>query len=52
MVDAAENVGWRGSTDSSGNFVINLVPGTYNFQAGAAGYYSTLAIGPRIVQTG
>jgi len=42
LVDAAENVGWRGTTNSSGNYTINLVPGSFDFQASAPGYYPCL----------
>lgn len=39
LVDAAENVGWRDSTDASGRFTINLSPGTLDFVATAPGYF-------------
>jgi hypothetical protein len=42
VVDAAENVGWRDTTNSTGSYTINLVPGTYDFQASASGYYPSL----------
>jgi len=49
LVDAAENVGWRDTASSSGTYLINLSPGTFDFQASAPGYYSqivTLTVAP------
>jgi hypothetical protein len=40
LVDAAENIGWRDTTDNAGNYKINLVPGSFNFLASAQGYYT------------
>ncbi|MFA5975091.1 MAG: carboxypeptidase-like regulatory domain-containing protein [Elusimicrobiota bacterium] len=39
LVDAAENVGWRDTSNASGDYTINLAPGTFNFVATAQGYY-------------
>jgi len=43
VVNAAENVGWRDTTSSSGDYSINLSPGSFDFQASALGYYSQIA---------
>jgi len=42
LVNAAENIGWQDSTDSHGNYSINLSPGFFNFRASAPGYYSKI----------
>jgi len=42
LVNAAENVGWRGNTDASGNYSIHLVLGNFDFQASATGYYTQI----------
>jgi len=39
VVDAAENIGWRSTTSNTGNYLINLSPGTFDFQASAPGYF-------------
>jgi len=48
VVDAAENVGWRDTADATGNYSINLVPGTFNFVASDPGYYPSII--PVLVQ--
>jgi prepilin-type N-terminal cleavage/methylation domain-containing protein len=42
LVNAAENIGWQDTTNASGNFLINLVLGSFNFQASAPGYYTQI----------
>lgn len=39
LVNAAENVGWQDTSDGSGNFLINLSPGTFSFTASLSGYF-------------
>ena len=54
LVNAAENVGWRDTTNASGAYSINLVSGNFNFQASAAGYYAAstpLTIAPNASTT-
>jgi hypothetical protein len=54
LVDVAENIGWRSNTDSQGNYLIHLSPGTFDFVATAAGYYSqrfTLSVAPNSTVT-
>lgn len=40
LVNAAENVGWRDTSNATGNYSMTLSPGTFNFVASAQGYYS------------
>ena len=42
LVDAAENIGWRNTVTATGNYLINLSPGSFNFQASAPGYYPSI----------
>lgn len=42
LVNAAENIGWRDTADSVGNFGISLAPGSFNFLASAAGYFPAI----------
>ncbi len=43
LIDVAENVGWRDSSDASGNYVVRMSPGSFDLIATAQGYY------PRVV---
>ncbi len=53
-VTIAENVGWRDTADSAGNYKITLSPGNFNVAASASGYFSALipvSISPNQTQT-
>ncbi len=43
LVDVAENVGWRDSTNGSGGYSIQLSPGSFWLSAAARGYYTQRA---------
>jgi len=55
LVDVAENVGWRASTDPLlGNYQMHLSPGTFDFVASAQGYFqkvNTLTVAPYATPT-
>ncbi len=40
LVNVAENMGWRDTSDSSGDYGINVSPGNFTLVASADGYYS------------
>ncbi|MBI2069732.1 MAG: carboxypeptidase regulatory-like domain-containing protein [Elusimicrobia bacterium] len=40
LLVVAENAGWQDITDSGGDYLINLRPGSYNLTASAAGYFT------------
>jgi type II secretory pathway pseudopilin PulG len=41
LVNAAENMGWRDTTNASGVYSIGLSPGSYTLMASAQGYFSS-----------
>ncbi len=52
LVTMAENVGYQDYTDASGNYLINLLPGTYTMNVTAKGYfpaYMTLSVSPTAI---
>jgi hypothetical protein len=40
LVNIAENMGWRDTTNLTGNYAINAAPGNFNIVATADGYYT------------
>lgn len=42
LVNAAENMGWRDTTDAAGAYSISLSPGSFTLVASANGYYTEL----------
>ena len=54
LVNAAENMGWRDTTNASGVYSINLSPGNFTLVVSAPGYYSafrTVSIAANAMQT-
>jgi len=54
LVTMAENAGYRDSTDASGNFSVNLAPGSYTMNVTAVGYfpyYQTISVAPNATVT-
>ncbi|MCG3205474.1 MAG: hypothetical protein KCHDKBKB_02195 [Elusimicrobia bacterium] len=49
LITMAENVGYQDFSDASGNYLINLLPGTYTMSVTASGYfpsYLTVSVPP------
>jgi hypothetical protein len=42
QVVVAENIGWRDTANTSGDYQINLSPGNYNLMASAEGYFTSI----------
>lgn len=54
LVTMAENVGYQDSADASGNFLINLLPGSYTMATSAHGYfpsYQVISVAPNATLT-
>jgi hypothetical protein len=54
LVNVAESMGWRDTSDSSGMYSIGVSPGNYTLVASADGYYTQVrpvSIGPNATQT-
>ena len=44
LVDVAENMGWRDTTNASGQYLINTNLGSYNMAASAQGYFPNMTL--------
>jgi len=42
VVNVAENVGWRDTTNASGNYLINMSPGNFTLMVSADGYFTRM----------
>ena len=54
LLNAAENMGWRDTTNASGIYSINMSPGNFTLVASAPGYYTefrTVSIAANATQT-